>query len=191
MQYNPYINIDHRFPIHYESYFDDQTLQNLESHAKTFIPQFDSGYDKKGIQEHKIDNTFRKIAKIQPVSKEFIPFLDSLSKLLTETNNIFQFDVANIDFYYGEYLKHDSHLKWHKDTGLFPFNTRKISFTINVNSPDEYKGGKLEFFFNKQEYSISKGSITFFPSFLLHRVTPVTNGLRKVIFGFIYGPPYK
>ena len=74
------------------------------------------------------------------------------------------------------------------------YNQRKLSFSIFINDPSEYEGGQLEIWMDNNQYDIipkTKGGIVVFPSFLLHRVTPVTKGIRKVIVGFINGNPYR
>ena len=45
---------------------------------------------------------------------------------------------------------------------------------------DECDGGDLEFMFGREFKSRGRGSITVFPSYLPHRVTPVTRGSRCV-----------
>jgi len=37
----------------------------------------------------------------------------------------------------------------------------------------------------------TQGNFIIFPSYLMHRVTPVTEGIRKVIVGFVEGNPFK
>ena len=41
---------------------------------------------------------------------------------------------------------------------------------------------------NERSYKLDKGEIFVFPSWMLHRVTPVTKGKRKVIVGWGLGP---
>jgi PKHD-type hydroxylase len=37
---------------------------------------------------------------------------------------------------------------------------------------------------------LGRGEIVIFPSFILHRVTPVTKGKRRVIVGWALGPNF-
>ena len=59
--------------------------------------------------------------------------------------------------------------------------------TVSITDPEEYEGGDLEFDFRNQDEAVQpsicteirpKGSIVVFPSFVWHRVTPVTSGTR-------------
>jgi len=55
---------------------------------------------------------------------------------------------------------------------------------IPLNSPSEYKGGKLCFFVNDQVHEIPRvpGSVVQHPPNVLHGVTSVTEGVRKSLF---------
>jgi len=88
------------------------------------------------------------------------------------------------------------HYNWHVDTidevqsGLI----RKLSFTIQLSSPEEYSGGELQFlddgnhtFFAPKE----KGTIIIFDSRMRHRVRKVKSGTRKSIVGWVEGPRWK
>ena len=56
-----------------------------------------------------------------------------------------------------------------------------------------YEGGDLQFMLNQKIVSAprEKGTIIVFPSFMMHRVTPITKGVRKSIVGWVAGPPYR
>jgi PKHD-type hydroxylase len=58
---------------------------------------------------------------------------------------------------------------------------------------NDYEGGDLEFLnsVTKKADLRKKGSIIIFPSFLAHRVTPVTKGTRLSLVGWIHGETYK
>ena len=67
---------------------------------------------------------------------------------------------------------------------------RKLSFTVPLSRPDEYDGGDLELFFGLEPIKIPQepGSLIVFPSSVLHRVKPVTRGVRRGIVGWMLGP---
>ena len=82
---------------------------------------------------------------------------------------------------------------------------RKISVTCQLSDNSEYKGGELEFdfrnnvpnnkdfnnFFKTTDKMTSKGSIIVFPSFVWHRVKPVTKGVRDSLVMWNLGYPFK
>ena len=82
------------------------------------------------------------------------------------------------------------------DNELMVGNVRKLSMTILLN--DDYKGGQFQFrSFDKGKPVVknpsikSKGSIVIFPSSMVHRVTPVTKGVRYSVVAWFLGPPFK
>ena len=80
------------------------------------------------------------------------------------------------------------HYDWHVDIGNETASTRKISVSVPLSDPSEYVGGALEF--NSGQIltgANEKGSITMFPSYLLHRVSPLTSGERWVMVIWVHG----
>lgn len=83
------------------------------------------------------------------------------------------------------------HYKWHSDFAQ-GFTTRKLSIVLQLSDPSEYEGGKLEFFgFENEKVHDGQGDLIFFPSFNVHRVTPVTKGERYSLVAWIGGSPFK
>ena len=71
--------------------------------------------------------------------------------------------------------------------------------TLSLSNPNDYEGGNLEFDFRDNEEGSQprvckeirkKGSIIVFPSFVWHRVTPVTKGLRHSLVCWNIGKPF-
>jgi len=82
---------------------------------------------------------------------------------------------------------------WHLDFGAGESSARKLSMTIQLSDPDEYEGGDLEFMINQKTVKVPRkqGTIVIFPSFIMHRVTPITKGIRQSIVGWVSGPPFR
>jgi len=99
---------------------------------------------------------------------------------------------------------------WHQDSTPFPFKDvhpnfegkiRKLSSIINLSKPSDYEGGDLEFDFRnltKESSNVKvcdeikeQGSIVVFPSFIHHRVTPITKGIRHSLVSWTVGYPWK
>jgi PKHD-type hydroxylase len=82
--------------------------------------------------------------------------------------------------------------EWHMDTGRDESSLRKLSATIQLSDPGDYDGGMLEFIgLGAQEESRQRGSVTVFPSYMAHRVTPVTRGIRRSLVAWATGAPYR
>ena len=72
---------------------------------------------------------------------------------------------------------------WHVDEALFPSTPpirSDLSCTVFLNDPSEYDGGELTIQLGAQElsYKLEPGSAILYPSTTIHRVTPVTRGVR-------------
>jgi PKHD-type hydroxylase len=71
---------------------------------------------------------------------------------------------------------------------------RKLSISVNLSSPEDYEGGNLQLRYNNQTWEIDSppiGSAIVFPSFIEHRITPVTKGIRKSLVLWNLGYPYR
>lgn len=73
---------------------------------------------------------------------------------------------------------------------------RKLSMSVSLTDPKEYEGGEFEFDYrNKTKTSAieevtrlkPKGSILVFPSYIFHRVKPVTKGTRHSLVMWTLG----
>jgi PKHD-type hydroxylase len=84
--------------------------------------------------------------------------------------------------------------KWHLDKGPGEDRPpRKLSMVLGLLDPDEYEGGDFEIKtgVESQVLPIKKGRVIAFPSWTLHRVTPVTKGIRKTVVIWVGGPKFK
>lgn len=84
---------------------------------------------------------------------------------------------------------------WHQDVWLEsarPFD-RKLSVVVQLSAPEDYEGGAFEFFCVQQLGATfaPRGSLLIFPSFLQHRVLPVTRGLRRSLVTWVEGPRWR
>jgi PKHD-type hydroxylase len=67
---------------------------------------------------------------------------------------------------------------------------RKLSMTVLLNDPKEFEGGNLEIA-GKDLLPMKQGHAAIFASFLQHRVTPVTKGVRRSLVMWFGGEPFK
>ena len=83
--------------------------------------------------------------------------------------------------------------EWHLDFGAGDISVRKLSITVQLSDPNDYEGGDLQFMINQNiiDAPRERGTVIIFPSFILHRVTPITRGKRESIVGWVAGPPYR
>jgi len=81
----------------------------------------------------------------------------------------------------------------HVDTTSSNGTVRKLSFTIQLSDPESYSGGEVILYKSLiDSVAIGKavGSISFFPSYTIHEVAPVTRGVRYSLVGWGRGPAF-
>ena len=83
---------------------------------------------------------------------------------------------------------------WHVDDGGHAVERpRKLSMSLVLDS--EFTGGELEIFNSFQNenhtFDIKPGHAVIFPSWISHRVQPVTSGTRYSLVAWMNGPEFK
>lgn len=158
--------------------------KNYESQKATIIGEDDQ-------------NSIRKSnIKWLPVNDEWNWVYDRLANQITEANNtLWQFNLHTIidNIQFTEYEGNGGHYDWHLDIGPRSINHRKVSVVVQLSNPEDYIGGDLELHPGSHSFAVprAKGAVVVFPSFLLHRVTPLTSGLRRSLVLWAGGEPYK
>ena len=107
----------------------------------------------------------------------------------------------------------NGHYTWHKDCydrdqkcyiehkDIYS-RQRKVSIVCNITDPSEYEGGQLEIVDPSMapdepeenriiKVSKDRGQVCIFPSFLFHRVTPITKGTRYSLVCWLRGPEFR
>ncbi len=77
---------------------------------------------------------------------------------------------------------------WHMDSGIaYPYTERLLSIILFLSESSDYEGGQLEFMPTlKHNLTFEQGHIMIFPSHIVHRVSPVTKGIRRSIVSWGY-----
>lgn len=106
----------------------------------------------------------------------------------------FKFELSAMEqgLQFTRYTAPGQHYHWHVDRG-HRTAPRKLSVSVQLTDPKDYKGGDLELQFGRKPTRIARhrGMVTFFPSYTLHRVRPVTQGTRHSLVCWVSGPPFK
>lgn len=91
------------------------------------------------------------------------------------------------------YQDHQAGLEdWHSDVGPGIDASRKLGFCLQLTQENNYDGGDLEF----HNVSIDRtalrerGTLIVYPSYWLHRCTPVTRGKRYAVIGRMHGDSF-
>ena len=110
-------------------------------------------------------------------------------------NAEWNFDLSGMeDVQIGRYVDKGFY-DWHQDGDLPDDGNyqRKLSCSVQLSDPDTYEGGDLVLRLPQEEKAVSRkqGSIVVFPSFVQHKVTPVTKGERYSAVSWMRGPAFK
>jgi len=111
----------------------------------------------------------------------------------------FQFDLAGCyePAQLGTYRdENQGCYNWHSDSLLSIHNGpyRKLSVSVLLSDSSEFEGGELQIKVGSDDIITleqKKGRAWFFPSWVIHRVSPVTKGVRRSLVLWISGPGFK
>ena len=113
----------------------------------------------------------------------------------------FGFDIFRLDvLQFTLYDEEGSHYDWHWDMydsnpidGNLSSPQRKVSAVLQLSDPSEYEGGDLQLSPGGETKDVTKkkGYMSIFPSFVVHKVTPITSGKRKSLVAWFTGPDWR
>lgn len=172
----------------------DDEIKLVEMLASKSTMQGDGALENGEVHE---DIRKNKISWIE-TNEESKDLYMKLSNIVQQLNDRFyRYDLTEMeDLQYAEYNSTmNGHYKTHCDDG-YKYNLfRKLSLTIQLSDESEYQGGDLLFYRFTTTDPINspktKGTLILFPSYVIHEVTPVTQGLRKSLVSWILGPRFK
>ena len=183
--------------------FSPAELTTIENHCKTVSPlSMGMAGDEKKFDES-VERKFR-VSNLNfhtPNDSKLKFVFERLNGVFDFVNsNYFNFDINGYDYFqYAEYdAKESGRYDWHMDliTETIPpnmYDTRKLSMSMLLNTPEvDFGGGEFQIFRSDEEIvPLEKGEILMFPSFMIHRVKPVTRGIRKSLVIWASGPGFK
>ena len=130
-----------------------------------------------------------------------------LQSIVEYANKSWKFNLKyNEDVQFTEYEPR-GHYNWHNDSLKNPMNMknmqRKLSTVVQLSSPEDYEGGDLKFNLRGLDSNTGdtvmspppefkqQGSLVIFPSFLWHKVEPITSGKRYSLVMWTLGENWK
>ena len=143
------------------------------------------------VEKHRVSNV-----KFHSRNNETAWIFDKLNFIVQAANE--QFYNFHLNGYAQfQYTTYDSNGRydWHTDMSFGEkfgndAEPRKLSLSLALN--DDFEGGEFQINNGKEEtpltVSMQKGRAVLFPSFMIHRVTPVTSGVRKSLVVWVVGP---
>lgn len=180
---------------YWENFLDDNDINYLLSRPEWHTPQV---AEIGGSFEGKVDTDKRRtnVSWMYPDTKN-TQIWQKMSEAVWQVNRqFFRFDLRGCyePAQLGSYGEHDQgHYSWHADSGLETNSVpRKLSMALLLSDPSEFEGGELQIMHGGEPRSVEqkRGRAWFFPSWTLHRVTPVTRGLRRSLVLWVGGPAF-
>lgn len=162
--------------------------ENYPENEAQFIDRFGDPYQDKAIRSSlikRLNNNDPNLAWV----------MEKLERIAIEANHALRWNFALSGFYENiQHAKYESsqggHFAKHYDVAPGPASYRKISISVQLSEPSDYEGGELELH-GFGSAPKDKGGVVVFPSFILHRVAPVTKGARESLVAWVSGPPFK
>ena len=191
-----YLLTPHALPIEpwvwWEGAFTEQELNWLQDKAKRAEQNATVGEDGVGVVNANVRRSQVSWLNNSPDTKWLF---DKLADVVSKMNaQHFRFDLTG----FGETLQLTNYDQsengmygWHQDYG--GGISRKLSMAVQLTDPSEYEGGNLQVLTSSQPQNVRKqrGLIAIFPSYILHQVTPVTQGSRQSLVAWVSGPAFK
>jgi hypothetical protein len=129
---------------------------------------------------------------------------DRLAALVVRANRLWRFDLDGFgeDLQYTVYDEPGAFYTWHQDGLVGDVATRKLALVVQLSPAASYAGADLEMFdvvadstpdeLHEWHGGVRRqGSVTAFPAFEYHRVTPLERGVRRSLVVWITGPPFR
>ena len=128
-----------------------------------------------------------------PQTKWLYDRMQALTRTINAASYNYDLRGFSEEFQYTVY--HDAeggHYDWHVDHGPFAVQ-RKLSLSVQLSAGDSYEGCDLQFVAGAKTETAPRGRGTAiaFPSYALHRVTPITSGVRKSLVAWATGPNFR
>lgn len=178
----------------WENGFTPEELDQIEAYCDA-LPQRKAIIGDKAEDEDFSDYRQSKVGWISN-GPETGWFYDKMAWIARQLNAMFyRFDLAGFveDMQFTVYDGEGDHYEWHIDAGVNHNAPRKFSLVLQLTDPNQYDGGELQIHTSKEPTAVrrERGLVAAFPSYTLHRVTPVTRGIRKTIVVWVSGPPFR
>jgi PKHD-type hydroxylase len=191
--------------VYWDGLFSDEELELVKEYCDTLPLDTASTVGKNGEMDFENEARKSNIAWVRP-NEENMWIFDRMTWVIEKLNDRFyEFDLNGYEVMQYTVYSEDGEQRYdlHMDTILGtdkPMDmpqTRKLSLSLVLSDPSEYEGGKFQMQTGlpDEEKMMTveqlKGRVIGFPSFLLHRVSPVTKGTRKSLVIWVEGPKFK
>jgi PKHD-type hydroxylase len=188
--------------VFWDNGFSEEEINQLQNLEKSFCFENSKIFGKSGLDEN--NNIRRSKVNFFSKSNETSWIFERFNNIIKSINdNFYGLDLNGYEKI--QFTVYDSGdegtYDWHMDTFLGKNinetdDTRKLTLILLLNeSGIDFVGGDLLLNMGMEKNALSiplhKGRIVAFPSFLIHKVTPVLRGTRKSLVIWVEGPKFK
>lgn len=206
--------------IWYETQLPDEIIAILEKNLKEM---YDENLIKSVIGQDNGGTINEKIRKAKNAWLPSTHWISGFVMHFVNLANIqnFRYDLIGLDNQIVQYTIYDKgeFYNWHSDQDISTFYkpeanqhhgcdekllkdrlsvdselVRKLSFSLQLSNPQEYKGGELQIMSETESiYQVpkKKGLLVCFDSRARHRVNKISSGRRKSLVGWVVGPRWR
>ena len=143
-----------------------------------------------------VEQSYRK-SQIQWITTPF--YTNLIFQIFQQCNSEWEFDITSVEpLQLTKYVAPDGHYDFHQDGNGYTRenindSVRKLSMSCLLNDANDFDGVVLHTNTSGgiDDIEMNKGDIVVFPSYLMHRVTPVTRGERYSLVAWACGKPLK
>jgi PKHD-type hydroxylase len=160
------------------------------------------GIDEKDTTE--IEKKRRSDIKFHSRNENTAWIFDRLNRVIDQINDQFyNYDLNGfVAFQYASYSSEEKgtfhwHMDMHLDRKTLPpgmIEPRKLSLSLLLNEPAEFSGGEFQLNLGNESQAetieFERGTMVAFPSYIIHRVAPVYEGIRKALVVWVTGPKF-
>lgn len=179
----------------------DETIEDIHNMIYDNDISFEKGATGPNENKDESYSNNRDIAYVYPddYSKWLFTYLSGAVQTANDSQYHFDIEFVTDPIHYviypepntigetGELREEGGFLDWHMDIGFQQVNRRKLACIVQLSDPSEYEGGQLQIWPGGSgetdivKLDLQKGDVLVFPTFLLHRLSPVTKGERRAL----------
>lgn len=182
--YNEYLKAVGQYPRVF-------TPEECRQIAALPLPAVEAGVQALNDSAGRVDYQSRRtVERPVPPDAGHLWIYQRLAAVVRDANQKYQFRLD--DFMTVTVLAYspDGFFDWHLDLGTGVFAARKLSLVTFLTPPEEYEGGELRFMDGGDPLRLPAGATIIFPSYLMHKVEPVTRGNRHTLVSWVHGPSF-
>jgi PKHD-type hydroxylase len=185
--------------VYYDNCFTNAEINSIVRYCDSFEQEQGVTFgaeSREQIEQHRVSSV-----KFHERNNETAWIFDKINVMIESMNKqYYGFDLNGyLSFQYTTYTAEEKgRYDWHTDMSFGKaygddVEPRKLSMTLLLN--EDFEGGEFQINMSKEDspeiVHVPKGRAIFFPSFMIHRVTPVTRGIRKSMVVWVLGPKFR